>query len=214
MEEQSFFEDLWNMIVERFQANFGEYENLDISERGLETLRVAVIAFFVAIMVAAVIIFVKRKLFGSLVHRLNDEQLWTPEQAKTLAELGLGKSLAVKAALRMGGEYRGLVHCVEEDEYEDRMEKTRAQNAEEYAAGEAKNPYLKNNRFVYDFDNHHFFIPEKNYIEASRRFEKKGSGLGSLILILIFSFLAMLVLIFFLPDMVQLLDNFVGILKD
>ena len=201
------------MILERFQADFGEYENLNVSESTLETLRISVIAFFAAIIVATVVISVERKLFGGLVHRLLEQGANSPEMGKTVSELGMKNNLAVKLALRMGGQYRGVVHCAEEDAYNDLQEKIRAQKAMEYAAGEAKNPYTKSKKYVYQFETNHFFIPEEKAIEASRRFERKGTSLPSLIFILLLSLLAMFVIIFFLPDLVQLMDNVVGIIK-
>ena len=210
---KEFFADFWAMILERFQADFGVYENLNVSERTLETIRVAVIAFFSAIMVAAVVICVKRWMFGSLVHRLEKENCTSPETAKTLEELGLRKNFFVKAALRLGGQYRGLVRCTEEDTYDEKMEKMRAQNAEDYAEGRAKNPYAKKSAFVYDFSLHHFYIPEESSIKASRFFERRGTSLPGLIAILLVSFIAMLALIYFLPDIVQFFDNFAGIIK-
>ena len=65
-----------------------------------------------------------------------------------------------------------------------------------------------------DLNTAHFYIPEQKAGSAEIRFSKKGTNWVSLVLGIIASIVVLVLLLVLLPDIFQLIDNFVGMTKD
>jgi len=208
----SFIEDFSDMIKELLTKELDEYSNLGLTSNSLERLRMGVIAFFVAIIVAAFIVAFNRNVYSGFILRINSEQAWSEDKAKTLVEYGYEKNTAIRSALKHGRKYRGLVRCVEKDEFDALEQKKKEEIWDTLSESEKKN--YKPAEFVFDLSKNHFYIPEEKNYQAERRFLKKGTGIVTLLIITVLSLIALFVALFFLPDILQYINNFVGILKE
>jgi hypothetical protein len=65
-----------------------------------------------------------------------------------------------------------------------------------------------------NFDTDHFYIPDDEHYRAEIRYESKGSGWRAFILVVLASIIGAALVCFLLPDMLQLVDNLIGILSE
>ena len=209
--EPSFWAELWRAMKDRwFALDLNDYDNLGISSRqGLLSLRGIILAIFAGLVIAAGFsVFDKRRL-GGLVRKIISEQAFTPETAQTVGQLGYDRSPAVKESLKKGVLSR-VVHCVQRDEYRQAYEEKRRAYVAEHGSDKGFPPMPP---FRIDWENHRFYIPDEEHYRADVRFEDHGSGMVAFVLVLIIAIIGAAFTCFFLPEMLQLLDNMVGILQ-
>ena len=195
--ETSFFEDVWNYLYDVYLRVDGNYENLDFSSSPLFSLRLTVLGIFIGTIIACVSMAYHKQVLGGIVRKLIASEALSKESAKSAAELGFGKKILAKYALRRSVALRRVVRCVGEEEFI----LAQAQEKEEYdkkRAEGAKLPKFKEQEYLVDIETDSFYIPEELRIRAEIKFDKKGSGwlatvLGAIGLIIIF-FLLLLVL--------------------
>ena len=65
-----------------------------------------------------------------------------------------------------------------------------------------------------DFEKDHFYIPDDDHYRAEVRFENQGSGWRAFVLVCIIAVVGAALVCFLLPDMLQLVDNMIGILSE
>ncbi len=210
-ESQTLWEELWAYFRDKyFTLNLeGRYEHLDFGTGTLLSLRNIVVGIFIGIIIAAAFASFDKNHMGGFVRKLVSEECLSPEKAKTLRELGYSRSPAVRGSLKRGAVLGRTVHCVEREQHERDMEAARAA----YAAANGTEAGFTPAPFRMDTDTAHFYIPDEEHYAAEVRFEKEGSGWRSFLLVLILSIVAMAAVIFFLPDILQLVDNMIGILQ-
>lgn len=201
------------ILDEIFALDMGIYENLGFGDYAFVNLRSIIIGMVVGIILASYITIFNSRIYGAFVRSLIDEKCTTPQSAKTLAELGFMKNSSIRAALRSGNIYRGLVRCVEAEEFYFARELSRGEYEARAAADGVKVAPFAAPEFRHDFATSHFYIPEDKQFTASMRFEKKGTGILSAIIITLASIVLLWAILFFLPDIMQMLDNFVGMLN-
>ncbi len=204
---ESAFDLFFEFLKERLTVDFGQYDNLGLTELSLGRIRMAVIAAFVAVIIASFVITLNRGVYGVLIERLNGENCHSPETAKTLGELGLGKNSAIRAAISSGSIYKGLVFCRSKDVFD--TERIR-ENLE--AAADGLPPSVKK-RYKYDFSRDRFYVPEKSSFTAEQKFEKKGSRLPMAIFVSVAAAVGLFLALLLLPDILAFLDNFVGMMS-
>ena len=209
--EPSLWEELWASIKARwFVVDMGNYENLGINGRqGLVTMRGVILGLFVGLIIAAAFSVFDKKRLGGLVRKIIREQAFTPETAQTMAELGYDRSPAVKNSVNRGVLSR-VVICVEREAYEKECAAAREQYVAEHGSDDG---YTAPPPFRINWTAHHFYIPDEKHYSADVRFDDKGSGLRAFVLVLIVAVLGAAFACFFLPEMLQLLDNMIEILK-
>lgn len=206
-----FFVYLFQGIDETFSLDFNDYDNLNLSSVGLSNLRSAIIAAFLGIILASILTLFNRHVHGDFIRSLINEDCSTPEKAKNLFDLGYMRNSAVRSALRRGSLYRGVVRCVEQDEYNAAIEKKRGvYNAAAEQSGERAKPF-KAPDFEMDFEKAHFYIPEELHYTADTRFDKKGANGWAVLAICIACVVGLWGTLKLLPELLQLADNFVGI---
>lgn len=205
-----FFTYLIQGLNETFSLEFNDYENLSLSSVGLANLRGAIIAAFLGIILASILTLVNRRVHGDFVRSLIDEDCSTPAKAKTLYDLGYMKDSAVRGALRHGNTYRGVVRCVEQDEYNASVEKKRGEyNARVLQSGESAAPF-KAVEFEMDFNKAHFYIPAELHFTAGTRFDKKGANGWTIAITVVVCVFLLWGTLKLLPELLQLANNFVG----
>lgn len=207
-------EDSWGKILnDIFSLELGQYDNLGFGDFAFRGLRDMIIAIIIGIILASYLSIFNRRVHGAFVRSLIDENCSTPQTAKTLAELGYMKNSAVRAAIKSGNTYRGIIRCVEAEDYYATRELARGEyEARSAASGEKCAPFNAP-EYHYDFNEAHFYIPEEKHFSATIRYEKKGAGIITAIIITVLSIVMLWVILQFLPDVLQLVDNFVGEIK-
>ena len=202
------------ILNEFFSLEMGQYDNLGFGDFAFGNLRNIIFGLVLGIIFASYLVIFNKRIYGDFVRSLVAENCSSPATAKTLTELGYMKNSAVRSAIKSGHTYRGLVRCPEAEEYYATREQARGEYEARVAASGEKAPAFKAPEYTYDFTTARFYIPEEKHFTASERFEKKGTSVLSAVVITVVSLGLFLAIIKFLPDIMQLLDNFVGTLKN
>ena len=207
-------EDSWlNILGDIFALDMGEYENLGFGDFAFTNLRGIIIGMVAGIIIAAYLSIFNKRVHGSFVSSVIELGASTPSTAKTLSELGYMKNSAVRSAIRSGNTYRGILRCVEAEEYYFARELARGEYEAKVAASGVSAPPFESPEFKFDFEKAHFYIPEDKHFSASTRFEKKGTSVFSAVVMTLISVALLWAILKFLTDIMQLLDNFVGMIN-
>ena len=212
LESENIFELIRDAISELFTLDLGQYENLNLSLVGLANLRSVIIALFLGVIIASYCVIFNRNVYGGFVRSLVNENCGSPASSVTLAQIGYLKKSSVRSALKRGNVYRGVVRCVEQDEYNEMTERKRSEYAASAAASGEKASAFKTIPYKFDFENDHFYIPEEQHYTAESRYNKKGTGILPAILITALCIVFIIVTLKLLPELLQLADNFVGMM--
>lgn len=209
--EPSLLQELWEYFEGKyFSVDTGRYEHIDLGSGSLITLQRIVLGLFAGIIIAAGFACYDKNRLGAFVRKIVQEQCLWPEKAQTLYELGFMKNGGVKASLRSPNQLGKVVHCVEKEAYEKQVEEARAAYVAEH--GNDKGFFMPDYRINFDTD--HFYIPDEEHYRAEIRYEEKGSGWRAFILVVIVSIIGAALVCFMLPDMLQMVDNLIGILTE
>ncbi len=210
--QPSLLEELWAYITEKYLTlDVSIYQNLniDLGSGGVINLSWAIIALCLGMILAAIMGVYEKKGLGEFVRKLIYEECYTPESAKTLYELGFHKNAAVRGALRSGSLSK-IVVCTQKKEYDDAV----AQKKAEYEQNASKDdPAFRSVAYKIDYQKDTFYIPKDASYAADVRYDKRGSGWIAVLVVSVLSVLIALFIIFILPDMLQMLDNFIGLLR-
>lgn len=212
-EDPSLIRELWNYFIDKyFTARFEDYnyQYISFNSEGFFSVQAIIIAATIGIIAASAVAMFQKRTLGDLVRALDRENANEPDRAMTLEQLGLIRSSAIKSDLRHGTALRRVVRCVEEENY-------LIAQAEKKAAFEANklnaDKKWKDVPYTYDFYSDHFYIPSELMFGASVHFDQKGTNP----LVFVFTVIGCIILASFmcylLPEMIQMADNFIGILK-
>lgn len=194
-----FFADIWNYIRNHIlYSDPGNYENFDLGSGKMISFKAIIVGICIGIVVASFASAFDRKKFGGLVRKIISDECYTPETAKTLAELGFDGSMAIKRDLRSGRKLKRYVKCVEE---------------EAFFANIPDSPTKYKQKYKHNFETDRFYIVEDEKYAADIKFELKGSGYGAVFFVTIIAIIICIVAITLLPEMLQLADNFIGIMS-
>ena len=224
-EEPTLFEELLDYIVNKYLTpNYAAYEytNIEINSDPLVTPAMIFFGAFLAIMAGAAIVIFNRRVLGRLVRRLIRNDALTPDKAKTLEELGLSDSRAIKLFLNLMTLSKA-VRCVEEDEYyglkyipytpEDYSGKESEEAEAERIEAKKNDAYAvsintpRKLRYKRDPKKDHFYIPERKKYHASVRFDVKGTNPLSLIILGVVYIVLGLIFIRIFPSLLKAIDT-------
>ena len=212
IDPKALWDEFWAYIYERFfypEMNDYEYVNLGEGFLSLENIIWGlVIGFFLA---ACMSIFDKHVL-GDFVRRVISEEALSKEKAKTLSDLGYFRNSIIRGALRSSYSLRRVVKCVEEEQFMLEIEEMR----KEYEAateGTRALPF-KAPKFKMDPSTMHYYIPEDLKYTAEFKFEKKGTDFRALLFAVAVFLVCAAFIAFFLPDLLQFIDNIIGMFDD
>lgn len=214
-----------------FSVQLGTYENFAVSAGTGTLVRNIILALAAAIIVAACVTAYTRVSMGAFVRRLISRGALSENDAKTLMELGYFRDPSIRRALARGSALRMVVRRVgdglpdpapqSEESREEETAEVEAPKAEAVEVEAAENegaqaqevaenaPRMQINDEKIDFTTARFYIPEALRYRAEIRFDPKGSGWRSAILISCFAIVTAAVLCFFVPELVQLADNII-----
>lgn len=199
------------LIDELFALDLGSYDNLGFTSTTFSGIRGMIVALFIGAIIGGVASLFNKRVLGDFIRAVTSEGCNSPESAKTLAELGFLKNSAVRSSLKSGGMLGKVVRCVEEDSYEAELYERRV--IYELRAAEDGGDVEPFRALPYkrDMNTAHFYIPAEKSDTLEMRFSKKGTNPA----VLIIGIIAMVVLLWavmrLLPDILQMLDNLVGI---
>ena len=209
--EPTLFEELWEYLEGKyFSVDVGRYEHISIGSGSLVTLQKVVLGICIGIIIAAAMACYDKNRLGSFVRTIVKEQALWPDKAMTLYDLGFARNGAVKASLRSPNKLGRVVRCVEKDAYEAQVAEAR----EAYVAQHGSDEGFFMPQYRLNFDNDHFYIPDEEHYRAEVRFDNQGSGWRAFILVCIVAVISAALICFLLPDMIQLVDNMIGILTE
>lgn len=210
--EPTLIEELWQYFRDRyFTVDMGRYEHLELGSGSLINISHVILGLFAGVIIAAMFASYDKNKLGGFVRKLVREQCLSAETAKTLSELGYdaARGLGIRSSLKHGSVLRRVVHCVERDAHEADVAAARAAYVEKMGSEKGFDAPL----FVMDFETAHFYIPDEEHYRAEVRFEEKGSGWRALLLVIVVSVICAVLICFFLPEILQMVDNMLGILK-
>ena len=170
-----------------FSVNFDTYQNFSISASTGNTVRNLILGLAIGIIVASAMTVHTKRGLGGFVRTLLNENCNSPENAKTLSELGYFQNIAVRRDLKKGVSLGKLVRCCEQDAHSEE----------------------EDGEFVIDPSSMHFYIPEDLRYRAEIRFDQKGSSWKSFIITLIATVIGASLLCIFLPDLFRFADNII-----
>ena len=142
-------------------------------------------ALFVGFSVALVLSLFSKRYMGKFVHALLKAKADSPDNAKTLKELGFGKNIFVRRALVGKSAYSGLI-----------FEK----NEEMVVHGNSVVPIIRRN---VDFESARFYLPRVLVPRAEIRYEKKGNHIMAVIVGVVLFFALAMVAIQYYPTVME-----------
>ena len=173
------------------------------------TVDLIVWSLFAGIVIASLLAVYNKRLIGGLVKTLLSEECFSPEKAKTIVELGYGTDWIIKNALRTDNALRRLVMRIDE-------EKEPEAGADAAAEASADKPTAKKPEFRkhdnIDFLTAKFYIPEELKYRAEVRYASRGTDFFTLIIGVVICAAAAFAAVIVIPDLIQLIDNFLGTL--
>ena len=209
--EPTLLEELWEYLEGKyFSVDMGRYEHISIGSGSLVTLQKVVLGICVGIIIAAAMACYDKNKLGAFVRAIVKEQALWPDKAMTVYDLGFARNSAVKASLRSPNKLGKIVHCVEKEAYDAKVAEAR----EAYIAEHGNEEGFFMPQYRMDFDNDHFYIPDEEHYRAEVRYDNEGSGWRAFILVCIVAIVSAALICFLLPDMIQLVDNMIGILTE
>lgn len=208
IKEPTLFEELYDYFTQKYLTpNYGSYENITIQNDPVVSTALAIIAGFIAVMVgASVMIFTKRTL-GRLVRRLVKNEALSPESAKTIDEIGLGKSRAIRWFINKMTLSKA-VRCREEDEYYGIGTDESKKDAYKVSLVTPRKLKYKRNPKT-----DHFYIPEEQKHRALIRFDQKGTNPMMLLVLAVVYIVMALIIVKLLPSLVGFADGAMGAFK-
>lgn len=156
------------------------YNNFELYNPTI-SLEMIVWSLCVGLCLGAVMSYINNRVIGGYARYLLKNGICDAEHAQTLTEAGYGKNPFLRSALRDGKPLRRLV---------------RFAGAEE---GDKVDPKATR-----------IYIPEEMRITAELRYEERGNSLPNLILSVLLLIALALVVLVVMPEMLQLVDNFLG----
>ena len=217
--EPSLIEELWEYFVDKyFTVDLPYLENFSIRSGGVVSLQGVIIGITVGLIIASIGMMYTKRYIGNFIRRIIDCKCFDAESAKTLDELGYLKNSGVRNAIKSGGTLSRLVRCVEEDEFyanlnmnEDSDGDSEDKSAEEGKATKKSDSAIP--EFKRNLNTMRFYIPEEKKYTAEIRFDAKGAGIGTFIVVVVVALLLCALICYFLPDLLKMADNFISIAK-
>ena len=208
--EPSLWQEIWNYIYNNyFSPDAVVFENLSFGDNTAVTLRNIVLGLFVGIIAASLFIVIDKRVLGAFVRKLLREDCTSAEKAKRLYDLGFVTKYSIRNGVRRSSVLRSVVRCREEDEYYAALAEQK-QSYEQKRAEDSTLPPFKEIPYRVDPDTDHFYIPEEKKYSAEMRFDKRGTTWIGFAMVIVVAIIGFAVLMFALPEILKLIDSFVG----
>lgn len=213
VEEPSLLEELWDYFINKyFTMNHGPYDNINLSNP-LFSATTVIVCLFIGVIIASAIAIFNKRVLGDFVRSVIRNGATSPEKAMTLEALGYLKNSAVRSALKRRGALRSTVRCVEDDRADLAAGIPIRMRMAELYPDVVPAPESKAKPGRTDLNAAHFFIPEAEKYTAEVRYEKKGTNWLVFFITVIVCLFAISAIFFVLPELLQMLDNFITMVK-
>lgn len=184
------------------------YEHFDFGNP-IISFGTIIIAIMIGVMASAVASFVDRNILGKFVRAINRNGCNSKESAKTASELGFGdfygkrrfRNRIICKSLEKGLLQR-VVSSTMKDEYIASLLRADAQKASDGTKKKDKIHYFKS-----DITVDKYYIPEEKADLAASLFDKRGNGVASLVICLVFCVVIGSLLLSIVPWLIGLLDS-------
>ena len=215
------FIDLWNdfwdyMSDTYFNITMERYENIGLTPTAT-TISVIVFGMFFGVFIATIVAMLNKNSAGVPVRALLSRGAIGRENALTLSELSLEKKHFTRYSLRHNLVVRKIVAFIPLSEREicAKPKKKSVNAALDAASEQAEEEYrlLRELPTAIDYENTAFYIPEPLKYAAEFRFDAKGTNWKWVIFTIVIFFALVFLLLRFLPEFFQFIDNLVGVIK-
>ena len=197
-------DSFWQAVADYVEKAM-DFENIGMGS-GLVSIPLLFLGIFIGLCVAVIASVYNKRVLGNFVRDLIRENCLSPEDARDLDYLNYIYKGYIRNAVSRGTNLRRVVKCREEEEHDRKQ-------AELVAEAEARGEKAVASRYKVDPYMDHFYIPAELKETAEKKFEKRGStwagSLVAIILLAVFFFAALLLF----PQIMKLVDNFIGIIK-
>ena len=212
-EQQSLWSALWQYFKETLWNPPDEYyEHINVGSNSFLSVRLIILGLCIGLSLAAFAAVFNKRVLGGLVRRVLKAQAHSPDDAKTLDELGCGDSYFAHLAMRRSTTVRRVVKCREEQAFIAEQNELRERHNELRKSDKSLRAFKESSYKINTFTDR-FYIPEELRYTAEFKFEKKGSTwLGAIIFTVIMAVL-FVVALFYLPQILGLINSIVGTFK-
>ena len=167
------------------------------------SLDLIVWALFAGFVLASLLALYNKRIIGGFVKAMLRDECLSPETAKTVTELGYGSDWFIKNALRTDTVLRRFVVRIDKD--------ADGADSSEQPKGEKKKRPPKHDAI--DFTTARFYIPEELKYKADVRYASRGTNIITFVIGVAALIAAAFAAIYFIPDLIQLIDNFITQMK-
>lgn len=212
-EQQSLWSALWQYFKETLWNPPDEYyEHINVGSNSFLSVRLIILGLCIGLSLAAFAAVFNKRVLGELVRRVLKAQALSPDDAKTLDELGYGDSYFAHLAVRRSTTVRRVVKCREEQAFIAEQNELRERHNERRKSDKSLRAFKESSYKINTFTDR-FYIPEELRYTAEFKFEKKGSTwLGAIIFTVIMAVLFVVALLY-LPQILGMINSIVGTFK-
>ncbi len=186
------------------------YENIEFRNPFI-SLRLIVWALFAGFVIAAIMALYNKRVIGSFVKDILAQGCTSEKDAKTVIDLGYGTDWFIKNALRTDTVLRRLV--VRIDAATESNQDADAEKVESAESSTKKQKSRSPKHEVIDFSTAKFYIPEELKYRAEVRYASRGTDVVTFFIGVVVLAAAAFAALFVVPELIQLLDNFIGTLR-
>ena len=178
--------DSVNSFFDNIFGRAQEYENLLISSGGIAFLRMIITGMFLGFLISAVVMMYNKRVLGKAVRELVELGAVGRENAVAMTSLACSSNAFIRRSVLRGVNLRRVIKVMPalDPECQD-LKKITAESA-----------------LVY--------IPEQDLDAACRKFDKSGTSIRSLLLVIAVSFAIYIAVMFFIPLALSLINGVVG----
>ena len=201
--ESSVINELLTYLTERyFTVDLGTYENFSVGANTATSARNIILTLMIGFIVASAMTAYARQGLGGFVRKLLREECLSPEQAKTLMELGYFRSSMIRRELSRGSTLQMVVKQCDEAPLQAQSQPSDPDQSK--ATQKEAQAHHK-----IDFLTARFYIPEELRYRADIRFDAKGSTWSLVAVTAVISIFVAALLCWLLPDVLALADNII-----
>lgn len=212
VQEPEVFDSFWDYIYKTFIDPMEYYDHLNIGSGTLLSVRMIIIGLFIGIALACFAAVFNKRVLGALVRTIIKKECLSPEKAMTLDELGYD-NIIMRWAVKHSTSLRRVVKCVQEEEHDAQIDKKRLEH-EENKKKDRSLPKFKETSYKINDLTDTFYIHEDMKYMADTKFEQKGTSLPGAIIMVLVLLIAMFVLLGFLPNILNLINDVAGSLDN
>lgn len=142
-----------------------------------DAIELVVWAIYAGFLAATASAMFQRRVPGSVVRALDKAEAWTPDSAKTLAELGIKPTFFIRRALRPGTAVRHHVRAVDDEAVRREIPLTGF-------SGFCRRLFSLGPKVVcdYDFSTQRWYLPDEERYKATSRFSARGCNWQMLVI--------------------------------